>query len=623
MSASLIITCPACQRELKIHDRRMLGRKGKCPKCQHVFVMEEPPEVVLEAVDETQAAEPIRSANPVAAQAQPMAQPMTHPAGFPGAFPGLDVEPTSIRSMKSKRKPKSLVNRLVGPILALAVVAGGAAVAYVSFGSSAVGKPAAFSPNPAELQPAVNLTATTPVTAPKFTIDSIEFQPPTTKQPLVLRYVPAGTRVIVHLRPADLWKANTLEEEVRYSLGPIAEFAAAQIKLYSGVEPANVEQATFCLIPTQRGMAPSVAAVFTFVEPIKKSDFLEKYGGQRDDTNGYPIYLTDKLGYLLSSDAKTMAIAPIELAPEMAQASTNPNPTIGGIEELLPLLDSSRQMTVVFEPLAVRLDAEFLVPAPARPMLDKMLDWLGDDVEAAAWSLHLSEKGLFSHMWLRNSNVIQPNRLAKLIDQKLDALPQIFLSAVQSMSPREMGKRQLIGRFPAMARAFSMASRTKVGSHHVEVITPLPERAAPNLALAALLAWDESTRTDFSRKPAAQTMAQTNAPAAGPKLPEALSKVIDVDFRRTPLQEAFAYVADELKIAIDIDGDALKLSGYTKNMPQEFQLNQVSANKALAEILKKYDKMCLVIDQKQNRVLVTTYPVAETQKLTPYVFPKE
>jgi predicted Zn finger-like uncharacterized protein len=622
MAAGLIITCPACQRELKINDRRVLGRKGKCPKCQHVFVMEEPPEIELEEVDQEAGGQSVAPATS-AAFMPPAASPFEGIPTGPGMFPDLAHEASPLKTLKSRRRPKSLLNRLIGPVLAIVVVAGGVAVAFVSFGTGDAARPAAFAPDPSELNPS-NIDVPAIAAAPStVTIDSIEFQAPTKKEPLALKYVPSGTRVVIHLRPAELWKGDSLAEEVRYSLGPLAEFAATQIKALSGAEPAQVELATFCLIPTQRGMAPSVAAVFTFVEPIKKSDFLEKYGGQRDDTNGYPIYLTDKLGYLLSSDARTMAVSPLELASEMAQASTNPNPTSSGIEELLPMLDASRHFTVLFEPLAVRLDAEYLVSPNVRPLLDRLLDWLGDDVETAAWSVHLGDKGLFSQMWLRNSNVIQPNRLARLVEQKLETLPQIFLSAVQSMSPREMGKRQVIGRFPAMTRAFGMASRTKTSTHHVEVVTPLPERAAPNLALASLLAWDESTRTDFSRKPAAGTMAQTGNAVAGPKLPEALTKLIDVDFRRTPLQEAFAYVADELKITIDIDGDALKLSGYTKNMPQEFQLNQISANKALFEIIKKYDKMCLVIDQKQNRVLVTTYPVAEAQKLTTYVFPKE
>ncbi|MBM4076219.1 MAG: hypothetical protein FJ267_11320, partial [Planctomycetes bacterium] len=44
------IPCPKCQSELRLNDRKLLGRKGKCPKCQYVFVLTEPAEVVLDLV---------------------------------------------------------------------------------------------------------------------------------------------------------------------------------------------------------------------------------------------------------------------------------------------------------------------------------------------------------------------------------------------------------------------------------------------------------------------------------------------------------------------------------------------------------------------------------------------
>ena len=42
--AGLQIPCPKCGKKLKLPDRNMLGRKGKCPKCAHSFVLEEPDE---------------------------------------------------------------------------------------------------------------------------------------------------------------------------------------------------------------------------------------------------------------------------------------------------------------------------------------------------------------------------------------------------------------------------------------------------------------------------------------------------------------------------------------------------------------------------------------------------
>ena len=36
------IPCPECQSVLKLKDRSLLGKMGKCPKCQHKFLLQEP-----------------------------------------------------------------------------------------------------------------------------------------------------------------------------------------------------------------------------------------------------------------------------------------------------------------------------------------------------------------------------------------------------------------------------------------------------------------------------------------------------------------------------------------------------------------------------------------------------
>lgn len=40
--AGLQIACPKCGKSLKLPDRSLLGRKGRCSKCRHAFVMTEP-----------------------------------------------------------------------------------------------------------------------------------------------------------------------------------------------------------------------------------------------------------------------------------------------------------------------------------------------------------------------------------------------------------------------------------------------------------------------------------------------------------------------------------------------------------------------------------------------------
>jgi hypothetical protein len=100
---------------------------------------------------------------------------------------------------------------------------------------------------------------------------------------------------------------------------------------------------------------------------------------------------------------------------------------------------------------------------------------------------------------------------------------------------------------------------------------------------------------------------------------------IDIDFRRTPLQDAFAFIGGEIKTTIDIDGDALKAGGFTKNMPQDFKGDKMPAKEAIAKILERYqdtlkpsNTMVVVLDEGKKQLLITTLAFAEQQKLTPY-----
>lgn len=57
--AGLQIPCPKCGKSLKLPDSSFLGRKGKCPKCRHAFVLTELPSQTSSAPSEEPADEPL------------------------------------------------------------------------------------------------------------------------------------------------------------------------------------------------------------------------------------------------------------------------------------------------------------------------------------------------------------------------------------------------------------------------------------------------------------------------------------------------------------------------------------------------------------------------------------
>lgn len=106
-----------------------------------------------------------------------------------------------------------------------------------------------------------------------------------------------------------------------------------------------------------------------------------------------------------------------------------------------------------------------------------------------------------------------------------------------------------------------------------------------------------------------------------------LKKELEADFNRTPLQDAFQFIAEKCGVEINIDGEALKSAGFTKNMPQTLKLDKATGLAAIGAILKNYEKervpLVLVVDEEQKKALITTSEFAEKEKLTPFVFPKE
>jgi hypothetical protein len=597
--STLLIPCPQCGRELKIRDRNLLGKRAKCPGCQLTFVLEEP--AGLQLGDESA---------PIGTEARwvpdnPAGVVIT-PTASPAALP--IVEPPSLRTLKQLQQRRSS-GRWVQWVVGLAVIVVGGGIGYAVWTSS---------PRP-DAESTVEDTTNPQREAEKQTAelkaDIGLAARPTKGEPISLELIPAGARLLVHLRPAELWQPNTAGEEFRFCLGPLGEFVETQIKALSKFPPQAIEEVLFAWISGPRGTPPDFAYVVRLKDEAKKSDLLDALGGERVDTLGRPVYMSNNRATVIV-DLKTFAVGPAGLAEEMVQSVGARNPMPTGVEELIKLSDRSRHITVLFEPTAVLLDEEFLAPENVRPFLRNAMDWFGEDVETAIWSLHLEQDRFYSDLQVRNQSGIGTGVLEERLRERLDQLPKDIYSAVKSMQPKEVGKRKVIGRMPAMTKVVSMATVTDRASRSVRLVTPLPDRAAPSLALGTLLAWDESTRTDFTKQPSGQP----GGSDAGSSIPiaEKLKKKIDVDFRRTPLQEAFAYIGEETKVAIEIDGDALKLSGYTKNMPQSFKLDQVSGTTALAEVLKNYDKMCVVVDEPKKVMIVTTYPVAEQKKLKPF-----
>ena len=638
------IPCPKCGAELKLRDRSLLGRKGKCPKCAHAFVLEEPEEVQLELAEP----EPVPAgtaarwipdgSTPAPAMARPTASRPQAAAPVFNGVPGIlgleelaspEGPSARLQAIKKRNARQRKLSLVVGAVVLLAV--GG--VSYFALTQTPVkstngkGEIADIGNQPGRAENPDGTT--TPATD-----DAVAS--PTKGKPIELKFVPFGSEIILNIHPAELWKTDR-GEELRFCLTAPAKFLEATFLDLFQKKPEQIEEAMICLIPGAQGTMPEVAAVIHLAEEFKKSQFLEDIGGERVDDYGHPVYIKGERAYLLP-DQKTMAVGPRAQVQEMVSAIVGRSGAGGGIDELLPMTDRDRHITFILVPQSLRLHANFWFPGPSsgsdgKPspiasFAHRFCDLLGDEVEAAVWSFHLGEKTFHSEMLLRNVAGVTSARFARDTQKKLDQFAPELLATVQKMDPREVGKRKIIGRLPYMTDFFTMFTTVSSGPRHIQLVTSLPERAAPNLALGTLLAWDESTRTDFTKK-----VPTKPSPTDSVKLPDLIAdrlKVkIDVDFRRTPLQDAMTYIGGELKTTIDIDGDSLKMGAYTKNMTQDLKLDAQPAKVSIMAILEKYshatDKakmMVIVLDEAKKTILVTTQAGCEKNNLTPFDFSK-
>jgi hypothetical protein len=203
-------------------------------------------------------------------------------------------------------------------------------------------------------------------------------------------------------------------------------------------------------------------------------------------------------------------------------------------------------------------------------------------------------------------------RFAETLKQRLDRLPTDFLKYVEGLRPTAPGSRKLVGRLPAMYKAVALGTAASSKPRLVTLDSVLPERAAPNLSLATYLLLTDSPASAVGSAGALAANREAAKPIA-----ERLKSRVNVDFKRTPLTDAFDAIGSDIGLTFEVDGGALKLAGYTKNTPQTFALKGAPALQALQKILKAQPKLALVADEAKKTIVVTTREAAAAQHKKP------
>lgn len=635
--ATISVRCPNCDRTLNLKDRSRLGKQAKCPGCGEPFLLKEstrepePEDVELELVD---AAVPVGTAARWVPDEGPAADPA--PASGPvSPAPSLPIDADDggvarlklLKERRAKRRNSAIV---IGAITALLVfgvfwlIRENLDDSLPEVASSEAGRSSAA----AESEPLAVAAGSTAPVDPRSLVAAAE---PTDGEPIQLYMMPGGVNVVFHLRPADLWSDELAFQELRATLTQnVTDWITQKLQEICRRRPAEIEEAVIGVILGARGTEPELCAVVHLKEDAQLADLIEEFGGEPlAEERGVRLYRSGEYGYLIH-DTSTFAICPADMATELPDWITIPNyNTPDGILNLLNRTDRQRLFTVLFQVDDVRRHREWLFPQETRPAFDLLLDGLGENVETMSWSMHLDEQ-FHSDIYLRTRitgavELVSPSRLADTMRARIEAVPHEMMAAVRRMNPGTVGARTVIGRYPAMLEAFQRATVITTGPREVRLTTVLPAKAAPNLALATMLTWDESRRTDFSTSEQPDTAVAAADPPEDLSVAERLQIELDAEFRDTPLYAAFEYIVGEIDVGLDIDGDALKDAGYTQNMEQTFELGIVPASEAIHAIISQYDggntpekRMVIAVDEENEQIIVTTYKFAEMNGLEPF-----
>jgi hypothetical protein len=645
--AGISIACSSCEASLKLPDASLIGKRVKCPKCGNRFVLAlpqapalDPEEVPLQLVDPA-----VPTAAPVLGTSArwvpdapspvfpltPLVQPTAANGGFDasvfqGNFPsnsppeiavapfgvaGLDANASAetgsvISRVKGRRKKSLNKSMLVGiAVLCFSVIGGG--IWFMLQASVEVPQPK-IQPNP-EYQAVVAERAASN--------DDAKTLSPTSGEPIPIDYLPFTPQVLCHMHPAELWKDDRNTAELHAMLSTLDIWLKEQIKTRTRFEPEEISELTFAINFGARMSAPDVAAVVRLKSSQTDQEFMKRFKGRIYDDPKVELYEAADFSYLKIDD-KTFVLAPSNMSESLAMALKDPALLLSDMEPLVEQSDRDRHLSLLFDLKILDSHREDAFMSQMQMLADKFLFWFGEDVQTVSWSMHL-EPNLYMETLLHQTQASTPVKLQRVTQVKLSNLPEEILQGVRMMRPTTIGSREMIGRFPAMIKALEIGTTAHIDPTGVRLVTLLPQNASANLAAGAMLTWNQSLLTNFED---ASHLTKADTTKVPDKVADRLKMNVLIDFRRTPLQEAFSYIGDSIKTEITIDGDGLKAAAFTQNMPQTFDLGNVTALKAIDTIFAQYakerDPMVMVVDETTKKIVVSTVSKAKADGLTPY-----
>jgi hypothetical protein len=411
---------------------------------------------------------------------------------------------------------------------------------------------------------------------------------PTSGAALVPTYLPAGSRLIVAARPADMLGDEEGRLLVR-ALGPGVEAALAAVAAACGCAPEDVEtlQAGWQAEGTEEfvvGWTARLVEGKTLPDDAWRN---RTWGpGEPFAKTGETIHVGTRFSFWApkSAGGRVLVTAPKALLEEIVAASAGGDPPVlalsGDLGEIVGVLDDRRHLTVFGSPFSLLNAGRALLAGPLEPLAAGIERLLGDTVQAAALSVHC---GTDFYVEL---DAVAPRggtaaALAASLAERIAGYPAAAKAFCAARDLHPYG-RALVMELPTMVRALAAQVRAGAEGKAAVVNAYLPRHAGHNIALATELALAQAGAGG-----AAVVAPVAAAPAAAQGALVKLGRKMTLVFAKDELERSIQMVSDEIGVPMEIRGPDLQLEGITKNQPLSIDERDKPAADILRVILAK------------------------------------
>ena len=413
--------------------------------------------------------------------------------------------------------------------------------------------------------------------------------PPTLDGPIDFRYVAPDGQLFLIVRPFDLLSGDE-GTRILQSLGPDFESLVQSWEDSTGLQIDQVEQMIVSFHP-DGSTHPRVMVVVRLVAPPSSQVFTTWGEAEVAPQEMGSVFRIPAWNILVPKDGEQRVLVMGEESDVLEVVSN------GGleplmrreIEQILRSTDRQRHVTVLAAPNFFFAEGQGLFSGPRKKFLAPLSRFLGDDLQGALFSCHVSDMFYWEARFVGQLDH-SATQLSELFRNRIDEIPIQVASYFGSISAPNYW-RKLASRFPLMFAEWRQTARVGFERNQVVINGYLPRSAAHNLFLGAELA-SASTSTVTTSDPGVP-----GTPALKTVQDVLTNLHLDLDLLQQSLEFALRDLSTEInegqtglqfEFRIKIIGADLEVEGITRNQQiRGFHVQQKSVAETLTALLMK------------------------------------